>query len=510
MSRRGLAALVLAAWAGAMGWLLVRQMGARGPTDLAVATLRLPPGSSFYAVRDGERLVGIAGHTVDTRPDAIRVTERLDLTLPGRDSAYRVIGTVDGTYDRGLRLLQYRRTVSGTLGQYVLAGTVEEGDVLSVRLLRQGDSARTLRAPLRPGAVLPGALPLRAVFDGPLTPGREAALSVLDPETLESDSVTVMVMGDSTFILPDSAAYDSVRAVWEPARWDTVPAWRLVWREETGRGREAWVDRTGLVVRSTTPGGLTLERTAFELVNSAYRAAAPTAAGPTDPVPESILQGRVAPGRSAVRMTVLLEGAPDSTDLSLVGPGQERRGDTVRVRLLPPPGRLSMLRDTVADRYRSPEALFPSDDARIQAQARRIVGRRSPAATAEVLAGWVRAEIAPATDGGPPPPDAIRTLETRRGDAADMAALYIALARASNLAVRPVAGLLHAGGRFHYHTWAEVRLGAEWVPVDPVLGQFPADAAHLRLRTNALGRPLDLASRLGRLRPRLLSREPAP
>jgi transglutaminase-like putative cysteine protease len=44
---------------------------------------------------------------------------------------------------------------------------------------------------------------------------------------------------------------------------------------------------------------------------------------------------------------------------------------------------------------------------------------------------------------------------------------------------RVVEGLVRVDGRFYYHSWPEVRL-REWVAFDPALGQFPADAAHLR------------------------------
>jgi hypothetical protein len=38
---------------------------------------------------------------------------------------------------------------------------------------------------------------------------------------------------------------------------------------------------------------------------------------------------------------------------------------------------------------------------------------------------------------------------------------------------------------FYYHAWPEVWLG-EWVAVDPTLGQYPADASHLRFLVGGL------------------------
>jgi hypothetical protein len=59
-----------------------------------------------------------------------------------------------------------------------------------------------------------------------------------------------------------------------------------------------------------------------------------------------------------------------------------------------------------------------------------------------------------------------------------------------------VAGLLADRGRFYYHAWAEVYLG-DWVPVDPMLGEAPADAGHVRLMIDAFAEPLALGGVIG-------------
>ena len=59
-------------------------------------------------------------------------------------------------------------------------------------------------------------------------------------------------------------------------------------------------------------------------------------------------------------------------------------------------------------------------------------------------------------------------------------------------------GLLYAGGRFYYHTWAELFIG-EWVAADPLTGEFPAGAARIGLAVGAFVRPAELASLAGGL-----------
>jgi transglutaminase-like putative cysteine protease len=93
-------------------------------------------------------------------------------------------------------------------------------------------------------------------------------------------------------------------------------------------------------------------------------------------------------------------------------------------------------------------------------------------------------------------PDALSTLENRMGDCNEHAMLLAALARAAGIPARVEAGLAYMKGRFYYHAWNLLYLG-RWVTADAVLGQLPADAAHLRLVTGSMQQQLDLAAVIG-------------
>ncbi|MGH7751188.1 MAG: transglutaminase-like domain-containing protein, partial [Gemmatimonadales bacterium] len=148
--------------------------------------------------------------------------------------------------------------------------------------------------------------------------------------------------------------------------------------------------------------------------------------------------------------------------------------------------------------YRRSEPFIQVDDVRIQAQARQIVGReRGPRRVAELLNQWVygtlRKEITVSV------PSATQVLDSRRGDCNEHTVLYVALARSLGLPTRTAAGVVSVGGRFYYHAWPEVYLGG-WVAVDPTLGQFPADASHLRFTIGGLARQVELVRLIGQLR----------
>ncbi|HEV2751170.1 MAG TPA: transglutaminase-like domain-containing protein, partial [Gemmatimonadales bacterium] len=146
----------------------------------------------------------------------------------------------------------------------------------------------------------------------------------------------------------------------------------------------------------------------------------------------------------------------------------------------------------------APEPLIQSDDPRVLAQARQIVGgERDPARAARLITDWVAREVA--RQAGAQVPGAVQVLGRRGGDCNEHTVLYVALARAAGIPARTAAGLLYVGGRFYYHAWAEVYLG-DWVAVDPTLGQFPADAAHLRVTTGGLARQMELLRLTGSLK----------
>ena len=100
-------------------------------------------------------------------------------------------------------------------------------------------------------------------------------------------------------------------------------------------------------------------------------------------------------------------------------------------------------------------------------------------------------------------PSALEVLKTRIGDCNEHTALYVAMARSIGLPARVVVGLVHLRGAFYYHAWPEVwveegRGGGMWLPVDPTLNQFPADATHVRLARGGLDRQAAILGLVGR------------
>jgi transglutaminase-like putative cysteine protease len=171
--------------------------------------------------------------------------------------------------------------------------------------------------------------------------------------------------------------------------------------------------------------------------------------------------------------------------------------------------------DPEASRYLAPEPFLESDDPEIQAEARKAVqGVAGPRAQAERLVRHVAAmlEKKPTVSL----PSAREVLRTRVGDCNEHTALYVAMARALGIPARIAVGLVHLHGAFYYHAWAEVYLaGPEagqglWLPVDPTLNEFPADATHIRLARGGLDRQAAILPALGQLQITIVEMEQKP
>ncbi|MGB5156559.1 transglutaminase-like domain-containing protein [Desulfobacterium sp. N47] len=96
-------------------------------------------------------------------------------------------------------------------------------------------------------------------------------------------------------------------------------------------------------------------------------------------------------------------------------------------------------------------------------------------------------------------PDAVSTLKNKAGDCNEHAVLMAALSRAAGIPARVEAGLVYLNGSFYYHAWNSLYFG-RWVAIDPLFGQIPADATHIRFSSGGPKEQLDILSILGKIK----------
>lgn len=76
-------------------------------------------------------------------------------------------------------------------------------------------------------------------------------------------------------------------------------------------------------------------------------------------------------------------------------------------------------------------------------------------------------------------------LKSLSGDYMEKSIMFASYARAGGLPTRLIGGLVYKNGYFYFHIWPEVWFD-KWVPADPTLLQFPADATHIPLKQGTL------------------------
>jgi len=488
------------AWLGSLGWLVLREYRSSEDGDFASAQqISLPPTTTFYALRAGTKQVGFRSVTTDTLPNGIRVTSRVDVDVPLPLVPRRLLTTTEALYDQRFALVAFTSTMSGEAGQQTQAGSVGADSRLSVVISGRGQTRTdTVVMTLPAGTLLPDAVSIGLAAGGNLKPGVATTVSVLDPVDLTIGRWDVRVTAESTFVLPDSAAIDSISGGWLPAGLDTIPTVRAEWTEY-GLPVRAWIDRNGAVVARETPLGPSEHRGPYEIVNSGYVRRRPrnVQAPPLEiPTPEADASG-------PTRLTL------GPVDLRSAAPVLDTRWQAVERGMLVshPESTIAPARGPVPDSVAAAYRGAPSS-IRVRLDAARIAGADSaaPGPAVRKLAAWVASTI---VAGPPSSGDPETVLLRRRGDSSDRAALFVAMARSLGIPGRPVAGLLTTGGRLRYRGWAEVWLDG-WVPVDPTLGQFPADGGHFRLLLGATARPSTLIPMLGAVRPTLTTTTTAP
>jgi len=493
LTRRNIGRLALLTWAVMLAWLARREFAKQGQAGLAERTRRLEPGAQYFAVLANGRQIGQFNLSTDTLVDGVKLTEAFVLDLPVGDSTRQLARGTDYYLSRSLRLVNFSRSGFGVGPMERLDAGLGKDSILGLTDL-EGATGPTGQVRLRidPDAILPAMLPYRAAFGQHLRVGEVFTLQLIELGTGGTRPLRVRVAAESTFIIPDSASWDSTAATWVPATADTVQAWRLE-HDAPGAPTVTWVGSGGELVRQETVGGLTLLRSAFEIVGNNYRRARRSENSRwRRAIPGMIslvAAGRV-PDTGGVAREFLLR--TDSTGFggsprALAGGRQSLHGDTLVVR-----------RDTPESDSSGTarEALGPSwdlavlDDRMKSISATALQGARTGADSVRALTRWVAQQIA--TDPAPTAVGtAVNTLRAGKGTPDGKARLLVTLARLAGIPARVVTGLAVLPDGVFSHSWGELWMG-RWIAADPTFGQVPASPSLIRIMIGERSRQVDL------------------
>lgn len=495
ITRRTLATLILTLWIGALGWLVIRHYLGR-PSRESASRWPVPPGAAFQAIRLGERQVGLESFTVDTVEAGLRVVELVTIDMPPANLGLRRTSVMTQQfYSRGLQLQGFLTYVLTESGREERSGRVEGDSLLFLIAAPERTSAETLQIRLRRPVVLPSAVPLIIASRGLPKVGDRLTTDVFDPVSMELRQERYTVAQESLFVVPDSAEYNQNLKRWSVAHADTVRAWRVD-NLTDGLPVSRWIDAVGMPVRTRYPLGVVMDRSAFEMVQANFRAL-PTPKWDLSPnAPQYLPDSSVAPVRKSISVVATLGPAGARIPGGIApfeGGWQIRNGDTIRVGPRAAGAPLESMPDSKSD----PLWSLYQPDSTLRETALKAAGKDSrPHAVATNLNGWVSRNVAVRKGPGMRSPSWV--LRTREGNEVERVVLLVALAQTAGLEARPVWGLVQVNGRWELRSWAEIWTD-QWEPFDPTIARGQ-DAGRVRLATNGVGRLIDLALKVGRVR----------
>jgi len=437
--------------------------------------------SGFVLEEDGRLQMAMLGATTSA---TIRTTAHVDKTFalhafefsldPGT-GPIEVRGRIDGR-----RLSLDVKTASGTRSE---VRELDEPPALSLNVSRR-------------------------LANGGLVAGAKYQWMVFDPATLRNSRVNIEV-GRRELVRSAGSA--------------PLPAFRVE-TEFSGLKTSSWITDTGEVVREESPLGLITVRESADRA----RASAVSRGMQVDMLEAAAVAPRLwtpIPEPRDVRMMRIRLAGVDLSPLELDGGAQRLTGDVLELR--DPRSLKPGAPDPDAERALASETFIESDAPEVMEEATKAVtGVSGARARAERLTRYVNALL----DKKPTVslPSAREVLRTKVGDCNEHTVLYVAMARALGIPARIAVGLVYIHGAFYYHAWPEVYLeetgaggsgtGAKgsrapngfWLPVDPTLNQFPADATHLRVARGGLDKQTVVLPLMGRLTMDVLDVELAP
>ena len=293
-----------------------------------------------------------------------------------------------------------------------------------------------------------------------LETGKKFYFSTFDPSTLSQQVTTVVIEGRERIRVGDR----------------TEPAIKL---RQSFRGISvlSWVDGQGRTLKEESPAGMSLVRQ-----SAAEAKILPSRALALDIIAQTAIAvaNPIANPQSQLAVELKLSGV-NLSNFPLNGGRQRLSENRLQIRR-EDLSRLTAHRLPIKDHqlssYLQPTPFIQSDNPSVKELVKKILHGETDAGHAVIkLKDWVYKEIA--KEPTVSIPNALQVLQTKKGDCNEHTVLFNALARAAGIPAKTVVGVVYLRGAFYYHAWSEVWLG-DWVSLDSVLNQFPADVTHVK------------------------------
>ena len=422
--------------------------------------------------------IGYASQKLTPEKDGYRLQSESVLRLNLLGATHDVRTRLDMSADPDWAMKQFEFELNSNNLRFSARGEFA-GNGLRVETNSGGAATKTELAMRQPPYLLAALKPYLVTQQ--LEPGKPNVFPTFDPATLSQQFTTVVVEGRERVQI-GGGMETAIR----------------VRQEFRGLSVTSWLDGKGRTLKEESPTGLALVRERPEEAVAS-------------PVAKSLALDLIAQTAVPVEAPIAEPQRRESLKVRLAGfnlnhfplGGRRQRlvGDTLEIRRedlgaigsyrLPKSGAQYAA-------YLQPSPFVQSDHPQIRALARKILKKEKDALKAAVkIKDWVYRELA--KEPTVSIPNALEVLQTKRGDCNEHTVLFTALARAVGIPAKTVVGVVYLRGAFYYHAWSEIWVG-EWVSLDSVLNQFPADVTHVKFLEGEIDRQIDMLQLIGNLK----------
>jgi hypothetical protein len=479
IAKHSVGAAIVLFWC-VMNVLLIKREFAAPPAPIALrSTERIAAAvEEWWGVYYRGEKIGYASQFIEPKPAGYEIRDHSELRLNLLGTNHTASTKLRMDVDTEWALVTFDFELRSGEVQFKASGQVSPGR-LTVETFSAGHrAAREIPLTQRP-YLLAALKPFVATQQ--LEDKKDYYFSTFDPATLSQQVTKVVIEGRENIRVGDR----------------TEPALR-VRQQFKGISVVSWVDGSGRTLKEESPGGLSMTRQSA----AQARELDATRSVPLDLIAQTSIPSATPvtnPGQKEL-LKLRLSGF-DPAGFSLSG-GRQRFSDGILEISRESMATMSSVSlpttDTRLVPYLQPTPFLQSDNPAILTLAGEIIGAEKDARKAALrIQDWVYRNVAKKPTVSIP--TALEVLQTRRGDCNEHAVLFNALARAAGIPAKTVVGVVYMRGAFYYHAWSEVWLG-DWVSLDPVLNQFPADVTHVKFLEGDIDRQIDILRLIGNLK----------
>ncbi len=483
--KRSIGVAIVIFWCLMNFLLLKRQLWtAPAPINLRGVEAITEDSEEWWSIHYRGEKIGYASQTIEPKAVGYRLKDesllRLNLLGTSQTAATRLSMEVDKEWV----LENFEFDLQSSDLRFRARGRVTPGKLM-LEVISAGNSTRHELKLTQPPYLSAALKPLAATQQ--LEPGKEHFFSTFDPATLSNQITSLTIERREEIRLGDRIE----------------PATRIRQRFK-GLSVVSWIDGQGRTLKEESPGGFAIIRATRQDAKSLDG----SRSVPLDLISQTAVRPNapIADPERKDSLRLKLSGF-DLANFVLHGGRQRLEGDRLEIRreIIDPRKSFSVpLQDPRWKSFLQPTAFLQSDHPDIRSLAAKIIAGQKDARLAAVrIKDWVYREIAKVPTVSVP--NALDVLKSRRGDCNEHTVLFNALARAAGIPARTAVGVVYLRDAFYYHAWSEVWLG-EWISLDSVLNQFPADVTHVKFLEGDIDRQIDILQLIGNLKIEVLER----